>query len=220
MTAAANLRTLGPLEPIDRSLLAGPAVETAQRLLGMVVTSTIDGAVVSARIVETEAYRQDDPASHSYRGRTPRTEPMFGPPGLSYVYFTYGMHHCMNVSCEPDGIGAAVLLRAGVILEGLPGARARRKDTRDRDLARGPARLAQALGVDRRHSGLDLLDPASDVRLQSDGWRPDPSAILHGPRTGVRQAADRPWRCWVDDVAEVSPHRRHPKSAHAGPDRP
>jgi DNA-3-methyladenine glycosylase len=112
-----------------------------------------------------------------------------------------------------------VLLRAGVVLEGLSAARARRNGPQDRDLARGPARLAQALGLDRRHSGLDLLDPNSKIRLEWDGWHPAPAAILHGPRTGVRHAADEPWRCWVNDVAEVSPYRRHPTSVPARPNR-
>ena len=198
---------------MDRAQLLAPAPEVARRLLGAVITSEAPGGRVRARIVETEAYRQDDPASHSARGRTPTTEPMFGPAGHSYVYFTYGMHHCMNVSCESDGVGAAVLLRAAIIIDGLTVARARRARGTDRDLARGPGRLARALGLDRDWTGRDLLDPAGQLRLEQDDWRPVDAAIRTGPRTGVRHAADVCWRFWIGDVAEVSPHRRHPGAA-------
>ncbi|MDX1510989.1 MAG: DNA-3-methyladenine glycosylase [Nitriliruptorales bacterium] len=213
MTDGPSLRHPGSLRPVDRASLFAPAPDVARRLLGCVITSELPGGRVRARLVETEAYRQDDAASHSARGRTPTTEPMFGPPGHSYVYFTYGMHHCMNVSCEAAGVGAAVLLRAAVILEGIEEARVRRGTRTDRDLARGPGRLARALGLDRAWSGCDLLDPAGSLRLEEDGWQPDRGAIRRGPRTGVRQAADVPWRFWIADVPEVSPHRRHPAAA-------
>jgi len=212
VTDRPSLRARGQLRPLDRSILLAEAPAAAERVLGLVLTSSIGDATVSVRIVETEAYRQDDPASHSSRGRTPTTEPMFGPPGFSYVYFTYGMHHCMNVSCEPDGIGAAVLLRAGVVVEGVEAAQVRRPGSPQRDLARGPARLAAALAIERSWSGRDLLDPAGALRLADDGWRPGADTIVAGPRTGVRHGSRTPWRFWLDGVAEVSPHRRHAKA--------
>ena len=154
----------------------------------------------AGRIVEVEAYRgQDDPASHAFRGPTPRTEVMFGPPGHLYVYFTYGMHHCANVVCGPDGTASAVLLRAGEVVEGLDLARERRGSHPDRDLARGPARLCSALGLDLRHNGLDLTDGALVL-----GPPVGVSQVSTGPRVGLRQAPDHPWRFWLTDEPTVS----------------
>jgi DNA-3-methyladenine glycosylase len=185
------------------------AVEVARRLLGAVVTSDLDGERVRVRIVETEAYRQDDPASHTFRGPTPGNRVMFGPPGYAYVYFTYGMHDCMNVVCEPDEVGAAVLLRAGEVVEGIEVATSRRGGVLP--LASGPARLTQALGVRRVHDGIDLLDPASPVRLALGDPVPD-GAIATGPRVGIRAAADKPWRFWIEGDPAVSRYVRHPKA--------
>ena len=139
----------------------------ARALLGRVLVSEVDGERVSGRIVEVEAYRgAHDPASHAFRGPTPRNRPMFGLPGRTYVYFTYGMHHCLNLVCEPMGSPAAVLIRALEPLTGLDTMRARRRlkplDPIER-LTRGPGCVAQALGVDRRHSGLELSGPALTV---------------------------------------------------------
>jgi DNA-3-methyladenine glycosylase len=162
------------------------------------------------RIVETEAYRQDDPASHTYRGMTPRNQVMFGPPGHAYVYFTYGMHHCVNVVCEAEGVGAAVLLRAGEVIEGADVAKVRRGPrVRAHDLAAGPARLTQALGIDRSHDGLDLFDPDSPLRLRLGPTTSD-DRIANGPRVGIRHAADKGWRFWLTGEPMVSRYTRHP----------
>jgi DNA-3-methyladenine glycosylase len=168
---------------------------------------TPDGPV-AVRIVEVEAYRgSDDPAAHSYRGRTPRNAVMFGPAGHLYVYFVYGMHFCANVSCLPDGQAGAVLLRAGEVVSDLGVARSRRPTARrDDDLARGPARLATVLGLRREHNGVDVTDPASAVRLRS-GTRVPPGEVRTGPRVGVAAAADLPWRFWIASSPAVSVYR-------------
>jgi len=193
-------------------LLQGPAVDVAPRLLGSTVISDIGGERVAARIVEVEAYAGEgqDPASHAHRGQTRRNASMFAGPGTAYIYFTYGMHWCLNVAVGPVGEGSAVLLRAAAVVDGTDAARARRRSPSgtvpsDRDLARGPARLCQALGVTRAEDGLDLLDAASPLRLVRGA--PVTAGVARGPRVGVREAADRPWRWWVQDVAEVSAYR-------------
>jgi DNA-3-methyladenine glycosylase len=174
-------------------LLEGPVLEAAPRLLG----ATFTHGGVTVRLTEVEAYDgADDPGSHAHRGPTPRNEVMFGPPGRLYVYFTYGMHHCCNVSCGPEGRASAVLLRAGEVVDGLDVARARRPGSSDRDLARGPARLCKAMGIDRTDNGLDLRDA---LRLG-----PEEQRVSAGPRVGLRLAADRPWRFWVTDHPSVS----------------
>jgi DNA-3-methyladenine glycosylase len=129
---------------------------------------------------------------------------MFGPSGRLYVYFTYGMHWCANVVTGPEGEASAVLLRAGEVVEGLATARARRPGSRDRDLCRGPARLAKALGLDAGSLGLDLLDPASPVRLQPGAHQGE---VLSGPRVGLAAARDTPWRFWLTDEPSVSAYR-------------
>jgi DNA-3-methyladenine glycosylase len=157
---------------------------------------------------EVEAYAGPvDPASHAFRGRTPRNAVMFGPPGFLYVYFVYGMHWCCNVVCGPAGEASAVLLRAGRVVSGVDLARVRRPAARtDTELARGPARLAGALGIDRTAGGADLLDPASPVRLRA-GTPVPAAAVRAGPRVGVAAAGDVPWRLWVDGDPTVSAYR-------------
>ena len=169
------------------------------------------------RLSEVEAYAGPvDPASHAYRGRTPRNAVMFGPPGHLYVYFVYGMHWCCNVVCGPDGDASAVLLRAGAVVSGLDLARTRRPGVRsDADLARGPARLAAALGIDRAAGGADLLDPVSSVRLSRGDPVPD-EAVRRGPRVGVAAAGEVPWRLWVAGDRTVSPYRPGTRGVPAG----
>ena len=151
-----------------------------------------EGTLLTARIVEAEAYQEDDPASHSYRGRTSRTEVMFGPAGHVYVYFTYGMHHCMNVVTGSTGEGSAVLLRAAEPLEGLE-EMARRRGTNDpRMLCSGPGRLCQALGIDRAENGLDLVRGRQLGLLE--GAPVPPSMISVGSRVGITSGTERPWR--------------------------
>ncbi len=199
---------------LSRAFFSRTSPEVAPALLGkLVVRDEAGGPPTVARLVEVEAYHEDDPASHSYRGRTDRNAVMFGPPGHLYVYFTYGAHHCMNVSCEQEGFGSAVLLRAAVVLEGHERVRARRgAHHRDRDLLRGPGCLTAGLAVDRSLNGLDVLDPSSPVRMEEDGWEPDPPGVAIGPRVGIRVAVDMPWRYWLVGVAEVSRFARHPRA--------
>ena len=182
-----------------RELLAGPALEVAPLLLG--ARLTIDG--VTVRLTEVEAYEgADDPGSHAHRGPTPRNEVMFGPPGHLYVYFTYGMHHCCNIACGPEGRASAVLLRAGEIVTGVETARSRRPGSSERDLARGPARLCRALDIDRTRNGLDLLADPATLELARGGA--PATGISRGPRVGLRLAAERPWRFWLTGDPTVS----------------
>jgi DNA-3-methyladenine glycosylase len=201
--------TTQPGRRLPRSFYDRPVLDVARQLLGAVVTH----AGVSVRLTEVEAYAGGhDPASHAFRGPTPRTAVMFGPPGHAYVYFTYGMHFCMNLVCGPDGHASAVLLRAGEVVHGLAVARERRAGVRHRDLARGPARLTRALAVDRQQDGVDVTTASSPLRVCSGVPVPD-DAVRWGPRVGVSAAGDLPWRAWVDGEATVSPYRPHvPKS--------
>ncbi|MGQ5264275.1 DNA-3-methyladenine glycosylase [Micromonospora sp. ZYX-F-536] len=188
-------------------LLAGPLLPAARGLLGC----RLEAGDVTVRITEVEAYAgtAGDPASHAHRGRTPRNAVMFGPAGHAYVYFTYGMHWCMNVVTGVEGEAAAVLLRAGEVVDGLETARARRPAVRrDVDLARGPARLCATLGIDRAAYGVHLLGDGP-VRLRPP-VRPVPAeAVVAGPRVGVTGAHDLPWRFWLDGDPTVSAYRRH-----------
>jgi DNA-3-methyladenine glycosylase len=188
--------------------LSGDVVVVAPRLLGCVVWH----AGVGVRLTEVEAYNgHDDPGSHAFRGRTPRTEVMFGPAGHLYVYFTYGMHWCANVVTGVQGRASAVLLRAGEIVGGLDLARGRRVGASDRDLARGPARLATALSLRRAENGLDLLAPDPTGWLEAPESEPPSSAVQTGPRVGVSGPGgdgDRhPWRFWLSGEPTVSAYR-------------
>jgi DNA-3-methyladenine glycosylase len=256
---------------VRRTSLTAPVLEVAPTLLGMILRRTTPEGPVAVRITEVEAYDgPNDPGSHSYRGQTPRNSVMFGPPGHLYVYFTYGMHYCMNIAVGPEGQPSAVLFRAGEVIEGLPLARHRRGFTTpatpadatpadatpadatsagaggatpadasssatttpgtpafplggeaaeprarpaalrakpDRDLARGPARLCVALGIDRSDNDTDLLARGSAIQLlPGDGYDGE---VATGPRVGLREAADRPWRFWIPGDPTVSPYKPH-----------
>ncbi len=173
----------------------------APELLGKVLVH----GPTAARIVEVEAYcGGEDPGSHTYRGPTRRNATMFGPPGGLYVYFTYGMHWCANAVCGQPGDGVAVLLRAGVPLEGLELMHTRRPAAhRDRDLCRGPARLCQALGIDGTYDGTDLVTADRGVALVDDGT-PPPDDPANGVRIGLTNGAELPWRWWVAGDPHVS----------------
>ena len=173
----------------------------APRLLG----ATLSHGDVAVRLTEVEAYDgADDPGSHAYRGPTARNAVMFGPPGHLYVYFTYGMHHCCNVACGPEGKASAVLLRAGEVVAGHELARSRRGAASERDLARGPARLCEALGIDRALDGADLTGGGPiDLDVPEVAVGP----VATGPRVGLRRAADRPWRFWIEGEPTVSSYR-------------
>ncbi|MFI0356598.1 DNA-3-methyladenine glycosylase [Actinomadura sp. 9N407] len=191
--------------PLPRGFFDRPVDEVAPDLLGRVLVH----GDVALRLSEVEAYAGPlDPASHAYRGRTPRTDVMFGPPGHAYVYFTYGMHFCVNLVCAKEGTASAVLLRAGQVIDGLETARSRRPRSTERDLARGPARLCQALGIAREQNGSDVCTQGGPM-LILPGEPADPSLIRTGPRTGVNGAKETPWRFWVDGDPSVSPYRAH-----------
>lgn len=184
-------------------------IDLAHRLLGSVLESRSEQGTVRIRLAEVEAYRgQDDPASHCYRGRTPRNDVMWGPAGYLYVYFVYGMHFCANVVGLTDGVPGAVLLRAGEVLAGAELVRARRPTARGAGaVAKGPAILTSALGLGREHNGLDLVDPGSPVRLLAAPPLPR-EQIRSGPRVGVAAAVEVPWRFWIDGSPAVSAYRR------------
>ena len=189
------------LRPLAAATVSGDAVASARGLLGAMLVRDDDGGRRVGRIVETEAYAgPEDRASHARAGRTARTAVMFGPPGYAYVYLVYGLHHCLNVVCGPDGEAAAVLIRAVAPLSGLAGMRERRGRSAgpDERLAAGPARTCQALGIDRQLDGLDLV---TDERLwlaRDPAGPPDAADIVSGPRIGVDYAdpewSARPWR--------------------------
>jgi DNA-3-methyladenine glycosylase len=199
------MSTTPPDRQLTRAELAVDPIDAAKLLLGCV----LEAGAVRVRIVEVEAYRgTDDPASHCYRGRTPRNDVMWGPAGHLYVYFVYGMHFCANVVSLTDGLAGAVLLRAGEVISGVEVARSRRPASRsDHELAKGPARLTSVLGLTRDDNGVDLTDPASPVRLLA-GEPVPPSSIHAGPRVGVAVAMDVPWRFWLDGSPAVSAYRR------------
>jgi DNA-3-methyladenine glycosylase len=222
--------------PISRDFFARHAVEVAPELLGCVLEHQTAAGLVAVELTEVEAYAgQTDPASHAYRGKTARNAVMFGPPGHAYVYFTYGMHFCVNLVCLGEDSVSAVLLRAGAIIEGEDLARARRSSRRGRetagrpplarrDLARGPARLCQALDIDRSLDGADVCVADSPLRVRAGaGARatdrsgnvlardPDRTRreIAAGPRVGVALAAEVPWRFWFAGDPTVSVYRAH-----------
>jgi len=184
---------------LPRSFYRRASLAVAPELLNKVLVA----GPCRGRIVEVEAYAGAlDPASHAYRGLTTRTTTMFGPPGHLYVYFTYGMHYCANAVTGEDGEGQAVLLRALAPLAGLPEMRARRPTIRsDRDLTSGPARLCQALGIDRAADGTDLVRGA--VRIVDDGTAPPDDPGISA-RIGITRAADLPWRWFVAGDPNVS----------------
>jgi DNA-3-methyladenine glycosylase len=174
----------------------------ARDLLGRLLTRRLPEGVVAGRIVECEAYEEGDPASHSFRGLTERTAVMFGPAGHLYVYFTYGMHFCMNVVTGRDGEGSAVLLRAVEPVQGIDVMQDRRGVSAVRSLCAGPGRLAQAYGVARAENGMDLVSGGDLVVAEGDPIGED--ALGVGPRVGITVAMDKPWRFYVADSAFVS----------------
>ena len=197
------------------SLLRRDSLEVAPALLGVVIAVTDPYGHVAIRLTEVEAYRgEEDPGSHAFRGRTARNASMFEAGGRIYVYFTYGMHHCLNIVTGPAGLSRAVLLRGGEVVDGIELARARRPAARvDRDLARGPARLCAALGLDRSDDGTLLGGPGSRISLTlPEAQRaPDAERIRRGPRTGVAGPGGDgeafPWRFWLDGEPTVSTYR-------------
>jgi len=195
------------VDPLD--VLAQPGPVAAPLLLGWRLSHATPDGVVSVELTEVEAYGgPDDPASHAYRGVTPRTEIMFGRPGRLYVYFSYGMHWCANVVTGPSGEASAVLLRAGRVVEGVALARERRGPRApESGLARGPANLTRALGIDAACNGADLC---GGPLVLSPG--PNPAGTQQGPRVGVSRAAEVPWRFWAPAEPSVSAYKRSPRA--------
>ena len=179
-----------------------PAVQAAPLLLGCTLSRQTPQGTIKVKIVETEAYHQDDSASHSFRGITPRTEPMFEAGGRLYVYFTYGMHYCLNIVTGPAGRGEAVLIRAAEPVEGIEAMQANRGISDIRNLTNGPGKLAQALGIfDTSLSG-KILNKSS-ILLEA-GEPTGRIEVTAGPRIGITKAIDQPWRFYVKDNPFVS----------------
>jgi DNA-3-methyladenine glycosylase len=182
-------------EQLQRPFFARPVHEVAPELIG--ATLLVDG--VGGTIVEVEAYDQDDPASHSFRGMTARTAAMFGPAGHAYVYRSYGIHWCLNLVCGPEGRAEAALVRALQPTSGLDAMRERRGAEAERALCSGPGKLCQALGVTRIHDGLALDEPPFELQA-----REAEPAIAVGPRIGITRAVEQPWRYGLAGSAFLS----------------
>ncbi|MBT2393885.1 DNA-3-methyladenine glycosylase [Streptomyces sp. ISL-1] len=198
--------------PLPREFFDRPVLEVAPELLGCTLARLTDDGPIELRLTEVEAYAGElDPGSHAYRGRTARNDVMFGPPGYAYVYFTYGMWHCLNVVCGPEGRASGILLRAGEIRVGADLTRKRRFSARhDKELAKGPARLATALNVGRALNGVDLCTGGDAPLTLFPGTPPAPDQVRNGPRTGVGGAgAHHPWRFWIEGDPTVSRYRAH-----------
>ena len=200
------------MAPLPRSFYQRGTLRVARALLGKLLVRELDGQRLSGVIVEVEAYiGEADTACHAARGRTPRNSNLYGPPGLAYVYFTYGMHWMLNAVTEREGFPAAVLIRALEPREGTELLRGRRGGRLDRDLCSGPARLTQALGIARAENGVDLVSGSAGLWIEE--WpQGGASKILRGPRIGIDSAAPRdrnaPWRLWLADSPHVSRNRR------------
>jgi DNA-3-methyladenine glycosylase len=208
---AFSLDERSDLLPDNRRFYLQPTLAVARALVGCLLCYESAEGTATGRIVETEAYLCDDPACHAYRGRTPRNETMFGPPGHAYIYLSYGMHFCLNAVTAPEGVGEAVLIRALEPLEGVDGMLRRRGVTapseaaperQRRRVASGPGNLTRALGLTRAQNGLDLTRGPLTIRPRP----PEASApaIVTTTRIGLTQAADRPWRFLLAGSRSVS----------------
>ena len=181
--------------------LDGDAEQVAPRLLGCELLSSINELTARVKIVEVESYRQDDAASHSFRGQTARTATMFGPSGHAYVYFTYGMHYCLNVVTGEAGVGQGVLIRAVEPIEGVENLQINRQVSRSVDLTNGPAKLTKALGVNHDYNGHDLRKPPLQL-VNRPVLKPDD--IITTTRVGISRDIDRPWRFYIKNNPYVS----------------
>jgi len=194
-------------KPLPREFYLQDTIEVARALLGKVLIHRTEEGVFAGRIVETEAYLRDDPACHASRGMTPRNSVMFGEPGHAYVYFTYGMYHCVNAVTSPKGIGEGVLMRAVEPIEGME-LMARNRRTEDlMNLTTGPGKLCMAFALDRQHSGLDLISSNLSI-LDCDG---NGEKIVSTTRVGIKLASEKPWRFYLEGnsyVSRVKPMRR------------
>jgi DNA-3-methyladenine glycosylase len=196
-----------PCTPLTRRFFLDQPGEVARRLLGKLILRRYGDELLAARIVETEAYfGQDDESAHAFSGRTARNEVLFGPPGHAYVYFVYGMHHCLNVSCEPEGLAGCVLIRALDPVSGIEtmaGLRGLAAGAAPRLIASGPGRLCQALGITRlAHNGVDVTDPGSELVFAEDGYKVE--RVVVTPRIGIRKTVDWPARFYLEGNRCVS----------------
>jgi DNA-3-methyladenine glycosylase len=182
-------------------ILSIPAELAAPRLLGCRLERRVDGQLLAGRIVETEAYSQDDVASHSYRGQTPRTKVMFGPAGHLYVYFTYGMHYCCNIVTGPSGHGSAVLIRALEPLSGQAAMSRNRRGLSGEALTNGPAKLCQALVIEKSFNGHDLHQEPLKLLLEPPVAKSD---IVQTTRIGISAGQEVPWRFYIRGNRYVS----------------
>lgn len=217
----AGVSGLGKIKPLDRVFFAGHPRHVARKLLGKILVRENPGTRLTARIVEVEAYLgEEDPAAHAAAGRTLRNSVLFGPPGHAYVYFIYGNHYCLNVSCEPEGKAGGVLFRAVEPLTGIEEmARARGiqvgdlRDLPEKDwpkLTSGPGRMSEAFGITRsRDSDCDLTSTASSLWIGEDGYRA--RNIVATPRIGITKAADLPLRYIIAGNRFVSGRKRPAK---------
>lgn len=219
-SGSASSPTLSELDFLNnRASLVAP------QLLGWRLSHETAEGTVTVEITETEAYEgETDPASHAFRGLTARTQAMFGPTGVLYIYRSYGNHWACNIVSHAPGASGGVLLRAGKVVEGLELAHQRRETVprkqlvprkvalKDEQLARGPGNLTQALALTDVHYGYELKQMPAIVRLERPQAAPSYSKIASGPRVGVSQAADWPWRFWLDGEPSVSAYRRNPRA--------
>ncbi len=181
-----------------------PVLLVARDLIGC----TVEHAGTSGVIVETEAYHDSEPASHAFIGLTPRTRTLFGQPGRAYVYRSYGIHALLNAVCEPEGVGAAVLIRALEPLSGIETMRRRRGLVRAEDLCSGPGKLTQALGVSLEENGSSLTSGPVRIGPRQPGWL-DPD-VIEGTRIGITKAVELRWRFYVAGNRHVSRPRPQP----------
>lgn len=186
---------------VSQEFFKDNAVVLARKLLGCELVHETEAGITSGKIVETEAYSQEDAASHSCRGETERTKIMFGAGGHAYIYFTYGMHYCFNVVSGPAGHGQGVLIRALEPLEGIGIMKQRRSKDNEKELCNGPAKLVQAMGITKADYGKPLYEGNLYIKkLQT----PSEGQIMVGPRIGITKAIDTPWRFWLKENSFVS----------------
>lgn len=184
-------------------ILAKSSLQAAPLLLGWHLVRQTPAGIIKVKIVETEAYHQDDPASHSFRGNTPRTAPMFLAGGHLYVYFTYGMHYALNIVTGPEGVGEGVLIRAAEPIEGIEIMKQNRRVEDTKNLANGPGKLAQALGIFNTSLSGKILNKSS-IFLEQPKVPVQAKNITAAPRIGITKASDRPWRFYINDSPFVS----------------
>jgi len=195
--------------PLPAGFYDRPVLEVAEDLIGCVVSFARNGETAGGVIVETEAYHDSEPACHAYVGLTPRTRTLFGPPGRAYVYRSYGIHSLLNAVCEPEGVGAAVLIRALEPVQGIETMRALREPSagralRDTDLCSGPGKLTQALGITQAENGTDLSRGPVTIGLRPADWT---ERVVVSTRVGITKAVELPWRFCVAGNCHVSSPR-------------